>query len=183
VTEGKLPEDPAGREVAVPAASAAPAAPVASATPAAPAAPAAPDDAQRLREEIERTREHLGATVEQLAAKADVKGRAQARATELARQLTWQARSVAVQARKQAAHAGQQAAVRAGSVRGSLTASSADSRQKAIAAGQGAPVPARQPAAQGPDAARKRQVQLSAAAAAVGVLAAIAFFAWQRRKR
>jgi hypothetical protein len=161
VTARELPEGPAGSETA---------------------APAPPDDAQRLREEIERTREHLGATVEQLAAKADVKGRAQARATELARQLTWQARSVAVQARKQAAHAGQQAAVRAGSVRGSLTASSADSRQKAIAAGQGAPVPARQPAAQGPDTARKRQVQLSAAAAAVGVLA-VAFLLGQRRKR
>jgi hypothetical protein len=147
------------------------------------AAPAPPDDAQRLREEIERTREHLGATVEELAARADVKGRAQARAAELARQVTWQARSVAVQARKQAAHAGQQAAVRAGSVRGALTASSADGRQKAIAAGQGAPVPDRQPTVQELDAARKRQIQVSAAAAAVGVLAVVAFFAWQRRKR
>lgn len=162
MTARELPEGPAGREAA---------------------APAPPDDAQRLREEIERTREHLGATVEQLAARADVKGRAQARATELARQLTWQARSVAVQARKQAAHAGQQAVARAGSARGALTATSADARQKAIAAGQGAPVPARQPAAQGPDTVRKRQVQLSAAAVAAGVLAAAAFLAWQRRRR
>jgi hypothetical protein len=47
--------------------------------------PAVPDEVQRLRAEIERTREHLGATVEQLAARADVKGRARAKATQLAR--------------------------------------------------------------------------------------------------
>jgi hypothetical protein len=160
VTARELPEGPPGSQAA---------------------APAPPDDAQRLREEIERTREHLGATVEQLAARADVKGRAQARAAELARQMTWQARSVAVQARKQAEHAGQLAAARAGTVRGALTASSADARQKAITAGQGAPAPVRQAATKGTDVARKRQVQLSAAVAAAGLLA-IAFFAWQRRK-
>ncbi len=70
-----------------------------------------PDDAQQLREEIERTREHLGETVEQLAAKVDVKGRAQARAAELAGQVTWQARSVVAQGREQAA-AGAQARAR-----------------------------------------------------------------------
>jgi len=48
--------------------------------------PAVPDDAQLIRAEIERTREHLGATVELLAAKMDVKSRARAQATELARQ-------------------------------------------------------------------------------------------------
>lgn len=47
--------------------------------------PAVPDEVQRLRAEIERTREHLGATVEQLAARADIKGRARAKATQLAR--------------------------------------------------------------------------------------------------
>jgi hypothetical protein len=156
VTARELPEGPAGR-----------------------AAPAAPDDAQQIREEIERTREHLAATVEQLAARADVKGRAQARA----RQLTWQARSVAVQARKQAAHAGQQAAVRAGNARGALTATSADTQQKAIAGGQTAPAPVRQTDAQRADLTRKRQIQVSAAAAALGVLSVIAFLAWQRRRR
>jgi hypothetical protein len=161
VTARELPEGQAGRETA---------------------APAPPDDAQRLREEIERTRQHLGATVEQLAARADVKGRAQAKATELARQVTWQARSVGVQARKQAVHAGQQAVARAESVRGALTATTADTRQKAITSGQAAPAPVRQVAAKGADVARKRQVQLSAAGAA-GLLAAIAFVIWQRRKR
>jgi hypothetical protein len=61
------------------------------------------DNAQQLREEIERTREHLGETVEQLAAKVDVKSRAQARAAELAGQVTRQARNAVAQARGQAA--------------------------------------------------------------------------------
>jgi Protein of unknown function (DUF3618) len=42
------------------------------------------DDAQELRQEIEQTREQLGETVEQLVAKADVKGRAQAKVSDLA---------------------------------------------------------------------------------------------------
>lgn len=69
-----------------------------------------PGDAEQLREEIERTREHLGETVEQLAAKADVKGRAQARAAELAGQVTRQARSAVAQGREQAARASKQGA-------------------------------------------------------------------------
>ena len=95
-------------------------------------------DAQQLREEIERTRDDLGTTVEQLVARADVKGRAQARAAELARALTWQARSVMAQAPKLAAQAA--------------------------------------------GAARERRVPLSAAGAA-GLLTAVAFIVWQRRKR
>lgn len=42
------------------------------------------DDVQQLRREIELTRARLGAAVGQLAARADVKGRARARAAELA---------------------------------------------------------------------------------------------------
>lgn len=67
-------------------------------------------DAQELREEIERTRERLGETVEQLAAKADVKGRAQAKAAELAGQVTRQARSAVALGREQAARARTQGA-------------------------------------------------------------------------
>lgn len=67
-------------------------------------------DAKQLREEIERTREHLGETVEQLAAKADVKGRAQAKAAELAGQVTRQARTAVAQGREQAAQARKQGA-------------------------------------------------------------------------
>jgi hypothetical protein len=70
------------------------------------------DDAERLHAEIERTREHLGETVEQLAAKMDVEGRARAKATELAGQLTRLAKSAPAQARTQAARAREQAAAR-----------------------------------------------------------------------
>src|SRR2546423_1783353 len=73
------------------------------------AAPTAPDDPQELEREIERTREQLGQTVELLAAKADVKGRAQAKATELSERI----KSKAGQVR-------QKAAARGGSVRGQL---------------------------------------------------------------
>jgi hypothetical protein len=76
-----------------------------------------PGDAQQLREEIERTREHLGASVEQLAAKADVKGRAQAQAAELGRQVTWQAQGVVAQARRLGGQARKQAAEGAGAAR------------------------------------------------------------------
>ena len=39
--------------------------------------------ADELRQEIEQTREQLGETVEQLVAKADIKGRAQAKVSDL----------------------------------------------------------------------------------------------------
>ncbi|WP_328415140.1 DUF3618 domain-containing protein [Streptomyces violaceus] len=54
-----------------------------------------------LRRQIERTRSELGNTVEELAGKADVKGRARARAADLrdkAGAMTVQLRSSAVQA-------------------------------------------------------------------------------------
>ena len=142
----------------------------------------APGDAQQLREEIERTREDLGTTVEQLVAKADVKGRAQARAAELARQVTWQARSVMAQAPKLAAQAGKQATGRAESARGTLAATTAGARRKATDAGQAVPGPVREASAKGASAARKHWVPLSAAVGA-GLLSAAAFIVWQRRKR
>ena len=42
-----------------------------------------PQSAPDIQREIEQTRERLGQTVEELAAKADVKGRAQAKAAEV----------------------------------------------------------------------------------------------------
>ena len=71
------------------------------------------DDPERLRAEIERTREHLGETVEQLAAKMDVPGRARAKASDLAGQLTQLAKSAPAQARTQAARSREQVAARA----------------------------------------------------------------------
>ena len=90
-------------------------------------------DATQLREEIERTREHLGATVEQLAAKADVKGRAQARAAELAGQVTRQARSAMAQGREQAAQVGKQGAGAARKHRVPLSAAAAGVLLAAVA--------------------------------------------------
>jgi lysozyme family protein len=133
-----------------------------------------PDDAQQLREEIERTRERLGETVEQLAAKADVKSRARAEAAGLADQVTRRVKDVMAQARKQIAD-------RAGSARGTLAATTADARQKA-AAGEAAPGPVRQAAAQGAGAARRHRGPLSAAVAAV-LLAVLGFLIWRRGKR
>jgi hypothetical protein len=92
-----------------------------------------PGDAQQLREEIERTREHLGETVQQLVAKADVKGRAQAKATELAGQVTRQAKSAVAQGRGQAAHAGKQGAGAASKYRVPLSAAVAAGLLAAVA--------------------------------------------------
>ncbi|MEU7383618.1 MULTISPECIES: DUF3618 domain-containing protein [unclassified Streptomyces] len=55
-----------------------------------------------LRQQIEQTRSQLGDTVEELAAKADVKGRAKARAADLMDK----AGALTVQLRSSAAHAG-----------------------------------------------------------------------------
>ena len=63
-----------------------------------PAGAKGPDE---LRQQIEQTRSRLGDTVEELAAKADVKGRARARAADLrdkAGAMTVQLRSTAAQA-------------------------------------------------------------------------------------
>ncbi|MFI1288291.1 DUF3618 domain-containing protein [Streptomyces sp. NPDC020792] len=73
-----------------------------------------------LRHQIEQTRSQLGDTVQELAAKADVKGRARARAADLkdkAGAMTVQLRSSAAQAghavQERATHAGHQAQERA----------------------------------------------------------------------
>jgi len=124
------------------------------------AAPTAPNDPQELEREIERTREQLGQTVELLAAKADVKGRAQAKATELSERI----KSKAGQVR-------QQAATRGGSVRGQLAGSTATAQKRVTAAAtpvwQATPEPVREAVAKGASTARQRRMQLAAAAGAV----------------
>ena len=124
------------------------------------AAPTAPDDPQELEREIERTREQLGQTVELLASKADVKGRAQAKATELSERI----KSKAGQVR-------QQAAARGGSVRGQLVGTTAMAQKRVTAAAtpvwQATPEPVRQAVAKGASTARQRRMQLAAAAGAV----------------
>lgn len=130
------------------------------------AAPAAPDDPLELEREIERTREQLGETVELLAAKADVKQRAQVKATELSERV-----------KTRAGQARQKAAARGGSVRSQLAATAATARKRAAAAAtpawESAPEPVRQAVAKGASTARQRRVPLAAAAGAliVGYLA------------
>jgi hypothetical protein len=115
------------------------------------AAAAPPDDPQQLAEEIERTREQLGETVEQLAGKADVKTRAQDKAS----QLTGRLKGKAGQARQEAATA----AARISKV---------------------TPEPVRRAAAKAAVTARQRRVMLAAAVGA-GVLAWMVIARWRRR--
>jgi hypothetical protein len=115
------------------------------------AAAAPPDDPQQLAEEIERTREQLGETVEQLAARADVKARAQDKASQLTRRL----KGKAGQARQEAATA----AARISKV---------------------TPEPVRRAAAKAAVTARQRRVMLAAAVGA-GVLAWMVIARWRRR--
>jgi hypothetical protein len=85
------------------------------------AAAAPPDEPQQLAEEIERTREHLGETAGQLAAKAEVKARAQDKAS----QLTVGLKGKADQAR-------QQAAATAGQVQRQLADKTTGPQQKVV---------------------------------------------------
>ena len=152
------------------------------------AAAAPPDDPQQLAEEIERTREQLGETVEQLAAKADVKARAQDKAS----QLTGRLKGKAGQARQQAAAA-------AGQVQRQLADKTTGPRQKVVSASgpvkdqvrqQAAaaaaeiskvtPEPVRRAAARAAVTARQRRVMLAAAIGA-GVLGWMVIARWRRR--
>jgi hypothetical protein len=148
----------------------------------------APDDRQQLEQEIERTREQLGETVEQLAAKADVKGRAQAKAAVVSGQV----KATAGQAR-------QEAAARAGRARSQLADTTAAARQKAVSVGgtgqdqlqrraaavgtrawEATPEPVRRAATRGVSAARERRVPLTIAAGVlVGGYLAIRW--WRKR--
>ena len=140
------------------------------------AAPAA-DDPQQLEAEIERTREQLGETVQELAGRADVKGRARARAAEARRNATARAGSVR-----------SQVASRTVAARQKVTSAGADRKDqlRTRAAAVGAPVweatPERVRGAvtKGANSAREGWVPLAVAA---GVLAAGSLAAWQWSRR
>jgi small-conductance mechanosensitive channel len=138
------------------------------------AAPAAPDDPQELEREIEQTREQLGETVELLAAKADVKKRAQVKATELAERV-----------KTKSGQARQQAAARGGSVRGQLAGTTAATRKRVTAAAmpvwEATPEPVRQAVAKGASIARRRQLPLAAGAAAGTLIIGYLAIRWRRR--
>jgi hypothetical protein len=143
-----------------------------------------PADAGQLRQEIERTREQLGETVEQLAAKADVKGRARAKAAGLAGRV-----------KGEAAQARARGATQAGAVRGQLADKSAGVRQKAVAVGgtaktqlqaqaawvrEAAPEPLRRTVAGGASTAQQRRIPL--AIAAVTLIAGYVALRWWRKR-
>jgi hypothetical protein len=148
------------------------------------AAELGPVDGAELRREIERTREQLGETVEQLAAKTDVKGRARAKATELAGR-----------GRRTVAQARTQAAIQVSTVRGQLAGKSVGARQKGTAVGgrvksqlqaraapvrEATPEPVRRAVANGASTARQRRVPL--AVAAVTLIAGYLLFRWGRKR-
>jgi hypothetical protein len=145
-----------------------------------PAAEEGPVGEAELRQEIEQTRKQLGETVEQLTAKPDVKGRARAKAAELA----GRAKSTTAQMRTQAV-------TQVGSVRGQLAGKSAMTRQKLVAAAgtaktqlqaraapvrEATPEPVRRAVAKGASTAQQRRVPL--AVAAVTLIAGYLVFRW-----
>jgi Protein of unknown function (DUF3618) len=149
---------------------------------------AAPDDQQQLEQEIERAREQLGETVEQLAAKADVKGRAQAKAAE-----------VSGRVKATAGQAQQEAAARAGRIRSQFADTTAAARQKAVSAGgagkdqlqsqiaavtrpmwDATPEPLRRSVARGARTARQHRMPLAVAAGVV-IAGCLAIRWWRKR--
>ncbi|MFG3321988.1 DUF3618 domain-containing protein [Streptomyces sp. NPDC048171] len=88
-----------------------------------------------LRRQIEETRSQLGDTVEELAGKADVKGRAKARAADLRDK----AGAMTVQLRSSAAHAGHTVQDRAGRAGHSAEEHVPDRARGAVRTGLGHP--------------------------------------------
>ena len=142
-------------------------------------------EGMQLREGIERTREHLGETIEHLAAKADVKGRAQAQAAELAGRV-----------KGTAAKARDLAAATAASTQEELADKTADARQKVTAVGQAGqeqlrrgaakvqeaiPDSAQEAISKGADTAQDRWMPLTVITGAV--LAVVAVIIWRRRRQ
>jgi hypothetical protein len=142
------------------------------------ATPAPPDDQQSLQEEIERTREHLGETVDALAAKADVKSRAQ----EKASQLTGWLKSKAAQADVKAP-----AQEKARQLSGLLKNTAAQGRHRAATAAtsisKAAPEPVKGAADNAASATRRHRVPLAGAVGAIGagVLAWLLIRRWRGR--
>ena len=152
------------------------------------AAPALPDDPQQLAEEIERTREQLGETVEALAAKADVKARAQDKASQLTGRLEGKAGKAKQQAAAQAGRIQRQLADKITEPRQKVVSVSGPAqdqvRQYASAAAanisKATPEPVQRAATKAAAAARQRRMPLAVAIGAV-VLAWLVIARWRRR--
>lgn len=142
---------------------------------------------EALANEIERTRQELGETVEALAAKADVKGRAQRRATELAGTVRGTAHALKDKVAEQAGELRTGAAAKAGQAKDAALATSAPVRGQVTARAAEAgrtvrgvtPEPVRRSADR---AARGLRAHRGTAAAAAGALI-LAWLAirWLRR--
>lgn len=115
----------------------------------------APADVRALEAEIERTREQLGETVQELAARADVKGRARAKAAEVSQRV----KGTTAQVRGTAG-------ARARSVRSQAASATGAARQQVTNGARGA---------------RERWMPLTVAAAGVLAIGCAAFNEWQRR--
>jgi hypothetical protein len=140
----------------------------------------APGDENELRQEIEQTREQLGETVEQLVAKADVTGRARAKAAGLAGRVKDSTAQVRAKTAGRGADMRSQAADKTESVRHKATAGRDRLQARAAGVWQTAPEGARRTVAKAADTAGQRRVPLAVAAAAL-VAGYLAFRWWRRR--
>jgi uncharacterized protein YjbJ (UPF0337 family) len=141
------------------------------------AAAAPPDDPQQLAEEIKRTREQLGETVEQLAAKADVKARAQDKASQLTGRLKDKAGQVQRQLADKTTGPRQKVVSVSGPVQDQVRQQAA---RAAARVSEVTPEPVRRAAVKVAVTARQRRVMLAAAIGA-GVLAWMVIARWRRR--
>jgi phage-related tail protein len=135
-----------------------------------------------LAAEIEHTRERLGETVEALAAKADVKGRAQHRAAEVAGSLRGKARAAMDKVAEQAADLRDETVAKAAQAKGAAQSASApvagQVAERAAGAGHAAgdmvPAPVQRSAGQAAALVRGHRGKAAAAAAAGLILAWLA---------
>ncbi|MFD0434349.1 DUF3618 domain-containing protein [Streptomyces chartreusis] len=135
---------------------------------------------EELREQVEQTRAELGETVQALTAKADLKNRAQGKATAAREQATVKAGEL----KARAADLTHQARDKMPApVRDRANQAAEQARLKKAQAGQlwqdRAPEPVRQKTAQGARTARENRTLLLATTGA----AALMWLAWRRRKR
>jgi Protein of unknown function (DUF3618) len=155
-----------------------------SATSAADAASGAPDNEQALQEEIERTRQHLGETVDALAAKADVKARAQDKASQVKAQAQDKAGQVKAQAQEKASLLTRRLKIKAAQARLRAGVVAASARQRAAgttaSVAKVTPEPVKQAAGNAVASTRRHRGPVAAAVGA-SVLAWLLIRRWRQR--
>jgi hypothetical protein len=130
-----------------------------------------PGDEQELRQEIEQTREQLGEAVEQLIAKADLKGRARAKAARLTKRVKGSTARVRTKAAERGAGMRSQVAGKTMMVRQKAAAAGgtakAQLQARAAPVWEATPEPVRRTVVKGASVAKERRVPLMATAAAL----------------